>query len=255
MLRHASDVSQNPVVPEDPTFSKAEFPFLAACAYSVAMGSAPVPGKERDFQERCRIFALDSVVLVDERPRAFDGRPGLDIDVQSDAQLVEAVLGGDRASYAILVQRYERAVLGVALGILRDHHAAQNVAQDAFATAFERLGTLRRPGRFAPWILGIARRRAIDLWHERSKRPQRTVSVDCVAARGDGRLDERVEKAFEAIDRLPERQRLVVLYRYCDGLSVREIAEATGSPVGTVSKCLSRALARLRKTLVKESKQ
>ena len=121
--------------------------------------------------------------------------------------------------------------------------------------AFERLGKLRRPARFAPWILGIARRKAIDLWHQRSKRPQETVPPDCIAARGDGRLDERVEKAFEAIDRLPERQRLVVLYRYCDGLSVREIAEATGSPVGTVTKCLSRALARLRKTLVKESGQ
>lgn len=89
--------------------------------------------------------------------------------MQSDAQLVEAVLGGDRAPFAILVQRYERAVLGVALGIFRDHHAAQDVAQDAFATAFQRLGTLRRPGRFAPWILGIPRRKAIDHCHQRSK--------------------------------------------------------------------------------------
>ncbi len=81
------------------------------------------------------------------------------------------------------------------------------------------------------------------------------VPPDCITARGDGRLNERVEQAFEAIDRLPERQRLVVLYRYCDGLSVREIAEATGSAVGSVTKCLSRALARLRKTLIKESKR
>ncbi len=175
--------------------------------------------------------------------------------MKSDAEVVEAVIGGDRASYAILVQRYERAVLGVALGILRDHHAAQDAAQDAFTVAFGRLGTLRRPERFAPWILGIARRKAIDLWHERSKRPQQTAPPDGIAARGDGRPDERVEEALAAIDRLPERQRQVVLYRYCDGLSVREIAEATGSPVGTVTKCLSRALARLRKRLVKESRQ
>lgn len=219
------------------------------------MESAPVPRKQRYFQERCRILALDSVSLVDEPPRALDGRPGSDVDVQSDTELVEAVLGGDRASFAILVQRYERAVLGVALGILRDHHAAQDVAQDALATAFQRLGTLRRPGRFAPWILGIARRKAIDLWHQRSTGPRETVPLDCVVARGDGRLDERVEKAFEAVDRLSQRQRQVVLHRYCDGLSVREIAQATGSPVGTVTKCLSRALARLRKILVKESRQ
>lgn len=242
-------------MPQKVAFSKTGFRFLAVCAYSVVMRFAPVSGKNRKIQERCRIFALDSVLLVDEQPRTFHGQPGLDIDMQSDAEVVDAVLGGDRASYAILVQRYERAVLGVALGILRDHHAAQDVAQDAFTTAFERLGTLRRSGRFAPWVLGIARRKAIDLWHERSKRPQETVSPDCIAARSDGRLAERIEKALEAIDRLPKRQRQVVLFRYCDGLSVREIAEATGSPVGSVTKCLSRALAHLREALVKESKQ
>ena len=199
-------------------------------------------------------MSLESVVLVDAQPRACDGRTGFDIDVQSDAEVVEAVLGGDRASYATLVQRYERAVLGVALGILRDHHAAQDVAQDAFVAAFERLGTLRRRDRFAPWIMRIARRRAIDLWHERARRPRETVPPDCIAVGDDGRLSERVEQAFAAIDRLPDPQRLVVLYRYCDGLSVREIAEATGSPVGTVTKCLSRALARLRVILVKDAR-
>jgi len=181
------------------------------------------------------------------------GQPGLGVDVQSDSELVKAVLGGDRVSFATLVQRHERAVLGTALRILRDHHAAQDVAQDAFVAAFEQLGTLQRPERFVPWLLSIARRRALDCWRERNKRSQKSVPPDRAVTESDGRLSERVELAFEAIERLPERQRLVVLHRYCDGMSVREIAEATGSPVGTVTKRLSRALARLREYLVKES--
>ena len=169
--------------------------------------------------------------------------------MQSDADLVEAVLGGDRASFEVLVRRHERAVLGVALGILRDYHAAQDAVQDAFVAAYEELGTLRHGSRFGAWVLGIARRRAIDLWRKRSRTPQPTVPLDCCAAHGDGRLDDTVDEVFEAVGRLPERLRRVVLLRFCDGLSVPEIAETTGSPEGTVSSRLSRAVARLRRSL------
>lgn len=173
--------------------------------------------------------------------------------MQSDAELVEAVLGGDRASFAVLVRRHERAVLAIALGVLRDHHAAQDAAQDTFVTAYEQLGMLRRRGRFAPWVLGIARRRAIDLWRRRSRSPQNIVELDSIAANPGGSLDQAAGEVFEAIDRLPEQYRRILLLRYCDRLSVREIAEAMGSPVGTVTSRLSRARARLRRSLGEES--
>ncbi len=144
--------------------------------------------------------------------------------MQSDADLVEAVLGGDRASFEVLVRRHERAVLGVALGVLRDYHAAQDAVQDTLVAAYEELGTLRRGARFGAWVLGIARRRAIDLWRKRSRKPQQTTPLDPGVADGNGRLDETVDEVFEAIGRLPERFRRVVLLRFCDGLSVREIA-------------------------------
>jgi RNA polymerase sigma-70 factor (ECF subfamily) len=173
--------------------------------------------------------------------------------VQSDAELVETVLSGDRASFGILVQRYERAVLGVALGILGDYHAAQDVAQDALVTAHRKLKTLRNPERFASWLLGIARRRAIDVGRGRARRRQEDVPLDAIAVDADGQLDDMAQEVFEAVSRLPERQRQLIMHRYCDGLTVQQIAEATGSPVGTVTKYLSRAHARLRKLLLKES--
>ena len=173
--------------------------------------------------------------------------------MQSDAELVEAVLGGDRASFEVLVRRHERSALGVALGILRDFHAAQDAVQESFVAAYEQLGTLRHGSRFGGWVLGIARRRAIDMWRKRSRAPQQAASLDCSAAHDDGRLDDTVDEVFEAIGQLPERDRRVVLLRFCDGLSVKEIAEATGSPEGTVSSRLSRAMARLRQSLTRVS--
>ena len=150
------------------------------------------------------------------------------------------------------MRRHERAVLGVALGILRDYHAAQDAVQETLVAAYEALGTLRRGARFGTWVLAIARRRAIDHRRKQSRTPQPTAPLEPRVADGNGRLDETVDEVFEVIGRLPERFRRVVLLRFCDGLSVREISEATGSPEGTVSSRLSRAVARLRRSLAEE---
>jgi RNA polymerase sigma-70 factor (ECF subfamily) len=169
--------------------------------------------------------------------------------VQSDAELVRAVLEGQRGSFEVLVRRHERAVLGSALAILGDHHAAQDAAQDAFVTAYRRLATLRVGARFAPWILRIVRNRAIRLRQQRSQRQQQSLSTGVTAARVDSRPDERLDGLLAAVGRLPERQQQLIMLRYFDGLSVQEIAEATGRPVGTVTKYLSRAHRRLRQLL------
>jgi RNA polymerase sigma-70 factor (ECF subfamily) len=202
--------------------------------------------------QECSVSWLPVVLSIEEpsgrRRRQLRFAP----DVQSDADLVTAVLGGDRASFEVLVRRHERAVLAVALGILRDYHAAQDATQEALVAAYEELGTLRHGARFGAWVLGIARRRAIDMWRKRSRAPQHTAPRDGSAVQGDGRLDDTVDEVFDAIARLPERLRRVVLLRFCDGLSLREIAEATGSPEGTVSSHLSRAIGRLRKSLTSE---
>ena len=80
--------------------------------------------------------------------------------MRSDAELVNAVLAGERESFATLVSRYERAVLAETLAVLRDYHRAQDVAQEAFVAAFERLAGLPEPRAFGSRLLQIARRRA-----------------------------------------------------------------------------------------------
>ena len=80
---------------------------------------------------------------------------------QSDHALVDAVVAGDKASFAELVRRYEPVARAAAVAILRDTHLAQDVLQETFLRAYTKLGKLADRSRFGPWVLKIARREAL----------------------------------------------------------------------------------------------
>lgn len=160
-----------------------------------------------------------------------------------------AVLAGERSAYAELVQRYERAVQAAAMEILRNHHSAQDVAQEAFVTAYRKLGQLQEGAAFGGWVLRIARRLAVRAGRQRLRPVSIESSGDVPAPSCNGRLDEESEMLLKHVLRLPEQERVVVMLRYFSSRSVQEIAEATRRPVGTVTKQLSRAHERLREWL------
>jgi RNA polymerase sigma-70 factor (ECF subfamily) len=173
------------------------------------------------------------------------------VPAQSDDSLVREVLGGSRDAYAILVRRYERQAHAAAWAILRDHHAAQDVAQDSFIKAYGQLGQLRQPRTFGIWLLAIARRTAAD----RVRGKKRLVFVPTVpdTATFDAPAESDADQILTLVASLPSREQQVLLFRYVDSLSVSEIAMLAGSPVGTVTKQLSRALSRLRDRLKETS--
>lgn len=172
--------------------------------------------------------------------------------MQSDAELVTAVLAGDREAFAGLVERYERAVRATALALVRDHHVAQDIAQDTFLAAYAKLGTLRDGAAFGSWLLRIVRRRALEAVR-RQPRDRTLEAVDTEAPAGsDGRLEDDSRRLLSAVMRLPEGERTLVMLHYFDGEKVADIAQASGRPVGTVTGLLSRARDRLRRWL-KES--
>jgi RNA polymerase sigma factor (sigma-70 family) len=166
-----------------------------------------------------------------------------------DAAVVERVLDGDREAYAVLVERYQRSAHAVAIGILRDFQAAEDATQEAFVAAFEKLGDLRKPERFGPWLIRITRRKALDALRQRRviSPPEQgeEVAIDPV----DPALGEASARLLAEVQRLPGKERQTVMLRHFDGLGVKEIALHLGQAVGTVTKSLSRAHARLRKRL------
>ena len=166
----------------------------------------------------------------------------------SDAELVRAVLEGERSAYATLVRRYERAAMATATAVLGDRHAAEDAAQEAFLAAYRKLGRLRKAALFGPWLLKIARREALRIASKR--RPvQSPDGLDCANPASDGQLDADSQQLLAAVMRLPTHERTVVMLRYFEDCDVAGIASATSRPVGTVTKQLSRARARLREWL------
>jgi RNA polymerase sigma-70 factor (ECF subfamily) len=168
--------------------------------------------------------------------------------VQSDGEIVRAVLAGDRAAYAALVERYGRLVRATALSVLRDMHAAEDIEQEAFLTAYRKLATLRSGEQFGPWLMIITRRLALD--GLRLRRRRRVVPLDPrtdqVPAPTNGRLAEDLEPLLDGVMRLPMPERHVVMLRYFAGYSVQRVADTMSCPVGTVTKQLWRARQRLR---------
>jgi RNA polymerase sigma factor (sigma-70 family) len=169
--------------------------------------------------------------------------------VESDVELVEAVLDGRREAYAELVRRYERSVRAAATAILRNPHTAEDVAQDAFVTAYQNLGRLRKGNAFGNWILRITRRRAIHVLRREAKAHSTRWTATDVPCNRQQRLDDDLEHLLAAIIRLPEHERQAVLLRYFNGCSAEAIGQMTGRPASTVRVHLSRALARLRRWL------
>ena len=175
-------------------------------------------------------------------------------DVRTDAELVNAVLDGEKQAFAVLIKRYERAVCAVALDTLSDYHFASDVSQEAFIKAYEQLAGLRKSGSFGPWLMKIAHRCALDSARQKLKEPRLEMKAATFIENPDGKLDEEKQRLLAAIVKLPRSEKQVVMLRYLGDNSVKDVADIVGRSVGTVTKQLSRAHKRLRKILERPEK-
>ena len=174
------------------------------------------------------------------------------MQVRSDSELVNAVLGGDMDAFAVLVGRYERAVRAVALSVLGNHHTAADAGQEAFVKAYERLPNLRRADSFGPWLMKIAKRCALDAAMRKPRETSLETNADLPVESGDGWLDDEKQLLLIAVASLPKAEKQVIMLRYFGGHSVKDVAGMAGKSVGTVTKQLCRARGRLRKMLMKK---
>jgi RNA polymerase sigma-70 factor (ECF subfamily) len=173
-------------------------------------------------------------------------------DTPSDADLVLRSQRGDVDAYTLLVRRYEKLVVAAAHHVTRDRHAADDAAQDAFLAAFNSLATLRDRDRFGSWLLAIARNQASRIVRSRVRAEACVPDIALVESPSEARLSETSERLLELVERLPEHERIVVGLRYFRGHTAEEVARITGRPIGTVTKQLSRAHARLEQWLGQE---
>lgn len=149
--------------------------------------------------------------------------------LESDASLVGRARQGDAEAFGSLVRRHLQAAYAVALARLGEPADAEDVCQDAFVQALERIDDCRQPDRFVAWLLTIVRNRALD--HQRFQSIRRSVPLDTAIIRSRESPERDLEGAeiraslLEAMRGLTELQREVVLLYDFEGWSHREIAE------------------------------
>ncbi|MGZ8613004.1 MAG: RNA polymerase sigma factor [Actinomycetota bacterium] len=181
----------------------------------------------------------------------MEGRP------LEDAELIELAQAGDVRAYGELVERYREVAFRTAYLISRNAADAEDAAQEAFVKAYYAIGRFRSREPFRPWILRIVSNEARN--RRRSAGRRERLALRLVERRGTGDAAPSPEAAasvhesrallLEALETLPERDRLVIGYRYLLDLSEAETAAALGVRPGTVKSRLSRALAHLREAL------
>jgi RNA polymerase sigma-70 factor (ECF subfamily) len=138
--------------------------------------------------------------------------------------------------------------LAAVLAHVHDVQAAEDVVQETLLLAFRRLKTLRDEDKFGPWLMQIARRQVVEAI--RARRVPVAVRVDNsehdVAQDDNSQIWIEHEYLLTLVAQLPDHERVLIGQRYFDGHSMAEIAAITSRPIGTVTKQLSRAIARLR---------
>jgi len=174
--------------------------------------------------------------------------------MKTDEELVAAAIAGGPEAFASIVERYQDAVFGVALARVGDFHAAEDIAQNVFVAAFERLATLKDPARLGAWLRSVAIHRSIDLL--RSRRETTTVDERAMGATDEhgppARLERRESRAavLAAIGRLTRTQRETTTLFYVNGYSVAEVAAMQEVPVGMVKYRLHDAREKLKEDMI-----
>jgi RNA polymerase sigma-70 factor (ECF subfamily) len=169
---------------------------------------------------------------------------------RDDAALIARLRDGDENAMADVYDRYSSIVYGVALRVLHDTTAAEDVLQEVF------LQLWRRPqifdagrGRLAPWLAVIARNRAID----QVRRRPHDEDIDELPISSGVNLEDAsaqrlaVEKVRGVVAGLPPEQRKALEMAFFEGMTHTEIARKTGEPLGTVKTRIRSALMAVRK--------
>ena len=176
------------------------------------------------------------------------GTPRRSPVARSDLELVVWATGGERAAFGELVRRHGSAVRALLRRMGAEAALADDIAQDAFMTAFQKIGALQSGAAFLPWVRQIAARLLVRRWRKdrrldlmaETPEPEAEPPLPAYEARAL-RID--LDHAMKALTPV---QRLCVSLCYGADLTHAEAAEVLNAPLGTVKSHVKRGLDRLR---------
>ena len=176
-----------------------------------------------------------------------------------DAKWIERILAGDEAAFTALVKKYEKQIHAFVRQRVKDYHIAEEITQDTFLKAYEKLGTLRNPDRFSGWLYMIATRCSLT-WLGEKRIPMQSLEAMSEAkvealfyaqymAEQTEKLatEQQREVIAYLLQKLPARERTTVVLHYLSEMTCEEIGDFLEVSPNTVKSQLHRARKRLKK--------
>jgi RNA polymerase sigma-70 factor (ECF subfamily) len=181
----------------------------------------------------------------------------LAVVAKGDGDLLVRLQRRDPHALAELYDRYGQVVFRLILRMVRDAGVAEDLVQETFLRVWNRIGGFdSERGAVGPWLLAVARNRAIDYLRLQEHRAGTTVDLNetehpelFADLPADVLNFDLVRQVKRALDRLDSQERQAIELAYFEGMSQTEIAERLGQPLGTIKTWTRRALQQMRKTL------
>ncbi|MGZ3689871.1 MAG: RNA polymerase sigma factor [Pseudobdellovibrio sp.] len=179
-----------------------------------------------------------------------------DQDLKTDMQLIEEVRKGQRSSFSELVKRHQRGLLRLSMRFMKDTDLAQDIVQDSFIKAFEKLNLFEGRASFKSWLYQItvntARNKLRENRYDFSNIEDVQLSVGATAE--NTMVHAAVSELIQTeVDRLPFKQKTALVLRVYEDMSFAEIAEVMECPYDTAKANYRHALLKLKETFEAQS--
>ncbi|UOE99765.1 RNA polymerase sigma factor [Bdellovibrio reynosensis] len=174
----------------------------------------------------------------------------------TDLELVEKVKSGNRGAFSELVKRHQRSVLRLSLRFVKDMDTAEDVTQEAFIKAYEKLNSFEGRASFKSWLFQIAVNTARNKLREWKRD---TVDIDDVQLAVGAEAEKTLVHTAVAdllqqeVEKLPFKQRTALVLRVYEDLSFNEIADIMECPYDTAKANYRHALMKLRQTFEQQA--
>ncbi|MFH1418597.1 MAG: sigma-70 family RNA polymerase sigma factor [Planctomycetota bacterium] len=187
------------------------------------------------------------------------------MDDEALSEAIRGAQGGDSASYERIVERYAGRVFGFLLRMTGSRHDAEDLLQEVFVRLVRTLGAYKHEGRFEAWLFRVAANLVRDRVRRGKRVPKQIGRGSTEEASGADLLDEtegpvepadaamvrgeEIDALSAALMKLSDAEREAIMLRHFSHMSFKDIAEATGVPLGTALARAHRGLAHLREML------
>ncbi len=186
----------------------------------------------------------------------------------SEQEWINRAKEGDMEAFSRLVETYENRILNYCYRMLGNRFDAEDATQEVFVKLYRFFGSYAGNSAFSTWLYKIASNVCLDMLRKSKRTHKDTVSIHQYSTEGEefalpiedsgptpyqsAQMNEAQRALMEALEKLSEEQKKVIILRDIEGLSYEEIAEITGTAAGTVKSRINRARQALKKLLEKD---